>query len=80
MAVDPDGFVWIELWHPIASQDESRRVVVMNPATGEYREIVVPTFPDAFLEDGGFVSLARDPAVGVQVIEKYVPDEASGPG
>jgi len=80
MAVDPDGFLWIELWHPVASRDDPRRVLVVNPATGESREIVVPRFPDVFLDDGSFVSRTFDPELRVQVLVKYSPDALPATG
>ncbi|RMH21710.1 MAG: hypothetical protein D6701_02115 [Gemmatimonadetes bacterium] len=71
MAVDPDGFVWIALTAHLASQDRPRRVLVVNPATGASREVVVPRFPGVFLRDGSYVSLWHDPEWGAAVLEKY---------
>jgi len=75
MSVDPDGFVWMELWSPLASRDGPRRVVVLNPGTGETHELVVPRFPDVFLGDRSFVSLSFDPELRVPVLESYSLDD-----
>ncbi len=78
MAVDPDGFVWLEPWRPYSMQDDPLTVWVVHPATGAVDSVVIEsgTFPAAFLPDGRFVALARDTATHVRFIRSYALEHA----
>jgi hypothetical protein len=70
MIVDPDGFLWVEPWHPPSLRDDPMTAVIINPSNGAVLTVNLPRFPDAFLPGGGFVSVTTDGIL--PVVEKYV--------
>lgn len=69
LAVDPEGFVWIEPWRPPSQIDSAVRALILNPRTGAVDSVRVPRFPEAFLPSGQFISLTMEGST--LLVEKY---------
>ena len=71
LVIDPDGYIWLEPWRPPSMEEESLAAWIVDPATGAVDSILVPTFPDAFLPGGAFVSRTYDRAERVTLLRKF---------
>lgn len=69
LIVDPQGFIWMQLWSDDPSQPAS--VAVVSPKDGAYREVTVPVFPRAFGPSESFFAVERGSAHEAYVV-KYV--------
>ncbi len=69
LQVDPAGYVWVERWRDDwTAQSE---VVIVDPASGDWHEVTVPTFPKAFGPGGVFYGIERIPATDQTAITRY---------
>ena len=71
MAVDPDGWLWVQPW--VASPSPARGVPVLRVSlqTGRAESDTVPAFPHAFGPPGTFYSLEKDPETDEVLLTRY---------
>jgi hypothetical protein len=70
MVVDPDGYVWIELWRDPAVPKAPVRVYRVDLASGSVEKDVLPAFPVAFGHPGSYYARATDPT-GTLYLARY---------
>lgn len=73
MNVDPQGFIWVQLWSD--DPDKPARVAVVNPNDGSFRDVTAPLFPRAFGPSDSFFAVERGPAHEAYIVKYVVTNE-----
>lgn len=71
MAVDPDGYLWLQPWRPWSMRSEPVEIYLLNLSGGDVRLDTFPAFPDAFGPPGTYYSVLKEPETEISLIAKF---------